>query len=411
MAACGYQNVRQFRTLMCKLLIVHLTVFIGACASFNPGTLDQLPIRERAQTIEKDGLRVSVAVLNRDEAQQLFGASLHRRGVQPVWLKIENNTDKRYWFMMHNLDPNYFSAREVAYMNHMAMNKKANQQMDAFFSAQGIRQAILPGKTNSGFAFSNETLGTKEVRVNLYADKSLVEFEFYVSVPGQLSDWDRTDLSTIYAEDELVYLETEQELHNALATLPCCTQQENGNGEGDSINVAIIGRENVLKALINTGWDETVFLDDLSSVFGAYYLYGRQPDVQFDKPRRRIDSTMQIRLWLTPLRYNGNPISIGTIKRSVDPDIDAAAIFLAENLITAGRLKRFGYVESMDAVSKDAPRKSFGNQAYWTNGNRLILEISDTYIAPTGVKHFGWDWRNRRIGFVEPPAKVREAAK
>lgn len=382
--------------LLHAILVALLSLVLSACSTFQPGSLDQLPVRERSLTIEKDDLRVSVAVLSSAEAQQLFGANLARRGVQAVWLEVENRSDKPYWFMMHALDPNYFSAREVAYMNHLKMNKKANSEMDEFFSANRFRQHIMPGKTNSGFAFSNETRGTKEVRVRLYTDKQLRDFDFFVAVPGLVSDWDRTDLTSIYSSDELLHIDSEQELRKALTTLPCCTQRANGNGAGDMLNVALIGGENTLMALINTGWDETIFLDDLQSFVGAYYLFGRRPDVQFDKPRRRISSTMELRLWVTRIRYRGKAVAVGSIRRDTDPNIDDAPIYLAESLITAGRLKRFGYVEAMEPVSKNDPRNTIGNQAYWTNGNRIVIEISDELVGLNNITTFDWDWRNRQ---------------
>ncbi len=72
-----------------------MTVASG-CASFKPTPIDQIPFKERIQTQERDGMRVSVSVLSRDEARQVFDVKLEKRGIQPVWLKIENNTDKAF---------------------------------------------------------------------------------------------------------------------------------------------------------------------------------------------------------------------------------------------------------------------------------------------------------------------------
>lgn len=93
---------------------------------------------------ERDGLRVTVAVLNREEARQAFGVNLQNRNIQPVWIEIENNTDEAFWFMLHGLDPNYFSAHEAAYMNHFRFGGETNRQMDDYFADLGIDQAIDP---------------------------------------------------------------------------------------------------------------------------------------------------------------------------------------------------------------------------------------------------------------------------
>ena len=76
-----------------------LALGLSACASFNPVPLEQLSFPDRVQTEEQGDLRVSVAVLSREEARQAFGVNLQKRGIQPVWLEIENRTGKNFWFM------------------------------------------------------------------------------------------------------------------------------------------------------------------------------------------------------------------------------------------------------------------------------------------------------------------------
>ena len=85
------------------ILLVALTLFgMTACASYRPVPLEDLSFRERVETQEEGGLRVSVAVLSREEARQAFGVNLQKRGIQPVWLEIENRTDKNFWFLMRS---------------------------------------------------------------------------------------------------------------------------------------------------------------------------------------------------------------------------------------------------------------------------------------------------------------------
>jgi hypothetical protein len=63
--------MQQQLTQLLRLIAVITAFAVGACASYNPGTMDQLEVRERLQTIEENGLRVSTAVLSRDEASRL----------------------------------------------------------------------------------------------------------------------------------------------------------------------------------------------------------------------------------------------------------------------------------------------------------------------------------------------------
>lgn len=384
-------------SILMRVLALSFALFVSACASFNPVPLEQLAFRERLQTEEQDELRVSVAVLSREEAKQAFGVNLEKRGIQPVWLEIDNTTDKNFWFMMSGLDPNYFSAHEAAYMNHIRFGGEKNKQMDAYFSGLGIDQLLLAGDTAKGFAFTNETVGTKQVRVRLYSDRDVRTFEFFVSVPGATSEWDAKDLQVI-ADQANIDIETDDYLREVLRGLPCCTQRQNGTGEGDPLNVVMIGGVPTLKAFIKTGWDETKFQQDFRSAFGAAYLYGRPPDVQFQKARRRVDSVNLVQLWITPYRYRGELVLVGSVGRSIDPDVDEAAQYVIEDLATAGLVARFGIVDGVGAVSRDAPRRNFANAPYWTEGNRSVIEVATTPVELNDIDLFPWEWKRKTEG-------------
>jgi len=370
---------------------------LQACATYNPGSVDDIPLRERAQTIERDGLTVSVTVLNSDEARDLFDAKLDKRGVQSVWIEVENQTDANYYLMLTGLDPNYFSANEVAYMNHKSFSKKANTEMDKYFSSLAIYQQIRPGETQSGFAFSNEKMGTKEVRVRLYSVTGVQDFEFFVTVPGLVSEWDAKDLDGLYTDDEMIIVDDEKTLRQTLLALQCCMEREGGGGEGAPVNVIMIGGIESLKALIKAGWDETIFLPDLRTTFGSEFLYGRPPDIQFEKVRRRIGSTISMRLWLTQIVYRGQPVIVGSIRRSIDPDVDEAAAYLFEEIATTRMLAKAGLVGGIPPVPKSQPKRIYAGEYYWTMGNRIVLELSDTYTPLDQIQLFNWDWPNRRI--------------
>ena len=383
-----------------RILLVALALSgLSACASFQPVPLDEMSFMERAETEEQDGLRVSVAVLTRDEARQAFGVNLQKQGIQPVWLEIENQTGKDFWFMMTGLDPNYFSAHEAAYMNHFRFGGDANKQMDAYFSDVGLNQSIKSGATNSGFAFTNETIGTKQIRARFYSNKDVRTFELFVSIPGVLSEWDRRDLELIASQIE-INIENEAELRQVLRKLPCCTQRADGTGKGDPLNLVLIGDESILKAFITAGWDETVFQQNFRSVFGAAYLYGRTPDVQFLKARRRVDSVNLVQLWITPYRYQGEVVVVGSVGRNIDPNVDEAVQYVVEDLATAEMVRRYGMVDGVGAVSRKKPRQNFANAPYWTAGNRSVLAISAQPVELTEIEPFNWDWdrRIRRAG-------------
>ena len=367
---------------------------VAACATFRPVPLEELSFMERIETEEEGGLRVAVAALSREEAKQAFGVNLQKRGIQPIWLEIENGTDKNFWFMMTGLDPNYFSAHEAAYMNHFRFGGQTNKQMDDYFSDLGLDQFVKAGGTNSGFAFTNETVGTKEIRVRLYSSKDVRTFEFFVSIPGVLSEWDSKDLKVI-ADQAEINLDTEQELREVLRALPCCTQKADGTGEGEPLNLILIGGIPTLKAFITAGWDEAIFQKDFRSALGAAYLYGRAPDVQFQKARRKVDSVNLVQLWITPYRFKGELVLVASVGRSIDPNVDEAVQYVMEDLATAGTVRRFGRVDGVGAVSRENPRQNFASAPYWTAGERAVLEISQQPVDLYDIQFFDWDWTRR----------------
>jgi hypothetical protein len=367
---------------------------LSACASFQPVPLEELSFRERAETEEQDGLRISASVLSREEARQAFGVNLEKRNIQPVWLEIENRTDKNFWFMLSGLDPNYFSAHEAAYMNHYRFGGQTNKQMDDYFSDVGIDQLIRTGEINSGFAFTNEKIGAKETRVRLYGSKDVRTFTFFLSVPGVESEWDRKDLALI-AEQVEVETETDEELREALRALPCCTQRSDGSGQGDPLNLVLIGDVHILKAFITAGWDETVFEQDLRSFLSADYLYGRPPDIQFQKSRRRVNSVNLVRLWISPMRYKDKLVVVGTVERNIDPNVDEAVQYVLEDLATAEMVERYGLIDGVGAVSRENPRQDFLRSPYWTDGKRAVLEIARQPVELENIRFFSWDWSFR----------------
>ena len=64
---------------------------------------------ERAVTQVKGEVRVTAAVMSKKETEQAFDLDLYDKGIQPVWLEIENKSTEDFWFVRRGLDPNYFS--------------------------------------------------------------------------------------------------------------------------------------------------------------------------------------------------------------------------------------------------------------------------------------------------------------
>ncbi len=90
------------------ILLFYFLIFYG-CAKFNPRPIDEVPFRERAQTQYENNVRVTAAVLSAEESQAVFGVPLYEKGIQPIWLEIENNDEEPVWLLPVGLDPDYFT--------------------------------------------------------------------------------------------------------------------------------------------------------------------------------------------------------------------------------------------------------------------------------------------------------------
>ena len=134
-------------------LSIALLMITGCAASFKPRPLAEVNFLERAQTKSQGNMRVTAAVLSAEETEQVFGFALYKKGIQPVWLQVENNETEPTWFLPFGLDPDYFPPLEVAYPYHRTLQPEYNRQIDMYFQQQAMGLYIAPGGIRSGFIF------------------------------------------------------------------------------------------------------------------------------------------------------------------------------------------------------------------------------------------------------------------
>ena len=388
-------------SLCCYLLL-------AACAS-TPQSSPQFEgdYLARAQTKEKNGIRVTAAVPSAAESKALFGVSLYRRGVQPVWLKIENNLDGYVTFLPVGLDPAYFTPIEAANLdvkdkNLENYNSATNQQ---FFKA-GIGNHVPHGSERSGFLFTELDEGTKAFNVDVISESRLVTFTFFIPVPGLRIDHANIDWKNIYPSEEVDDV-SRDELIQELESAICCVMDKNNEDMGDPLNLVIIGEpEDVYYAFIRADWDETETVHKGSawktmksfigggeyrySPVSALYVFDRPQDVAFQKARSNIHERNHLRLWLSKVRYEGKPVWLGQISRDIgvrftkktitthkiDPDVDETREFLLENLVYSQALRKFAYVGGVGEAPMDEPRGNLTGDPYFTDGYRLVLWVT-----------------------------------
>lgn len=389
------------------------TFFVG-CATYHAPPLNETPFRERAISQTENGVRVSAAVLSAEETQSVFGLSLYKKGIQPIWLEIENTTAHRIWFAPVSIDRDYFSPLEVAYINHPGHTKTAKQNIDRFFYQHAMNKRIDSKTVRSGFVFTNLDLGTKAFNVEVVGqDKQIWKFTFLIPVAGFEIDYREVDFDNLYANHEKVTLGSIHDLQRIIEGLPCCTTSEDGARYADPINVVIIGKGiDILYALLRSGWDETAAAssyDPLSQLPWEFryqpvlslYLYDRSQDAAFRKSRSTLNERNQLRLWLSQYTYNGQPVWVGQISRIVrrlaveefriEPDVDEARDYLLQELWFAQGLSRYGYVRLSEVSTLSNPRKGLYNDEYFTDGLCLVAWVSDELIPLHEVQIEQWE--------------------
>ena len=106
------------------VILVTLALLLSGCAtqSYHYESTSSFPIRDRAKSETKGQITISASVPGEAEAQAIFGIPIYDRGIQPVWLNIENNSEERVRFAPTGVDPDYFSPPEVASLLVSAKN-------------------------------------------------------------------------------------------------------------------------------------------------------------------------------------------------------------------------------------------------------------------------------------------------
>jgi hypothetical protein len=401
--------------------VVILVVLLAGCFCYRPEAIDAVPFRARSQTKVHENVRVTVAVPSDEEAARLFGAPLAKRGIQPVWLRIENQGDEAYWFTRVNLDPDYFTPLEAANRVRFLFDVSANARMRQYFLDSTIGSFVAPGQHLEGFVFTNLDRGVKGVNVDLIGRGGLVEFFFLVELPGLHADYQVVRADSIYAPEAIRHLD-EVDLRRALEALPCCATTADGRGVEDPLNFVMVGStDDVTSNFVRTGWHVTDVLRGASALKtfwsyflgGAYrhapispiYLFGRSQDLSLQKPRETARERNHLRLWLTPLRFDGKPVWIGQISRDiglsftwktlvgheVDPDVDEARNYLVQDMLFSQGVVRFGWVRGVGGTLRSAPRYMDDGAPFFTDGLRAVMQFTDKQIGLDEVQVFGWE--------------------
>ena len=93
--------------------------------------------------------------LEQQRGGKIFGIALSKRGIQPLWLEIDNHNNDTYVLIPRNMDPDYFSAEEASYRAHYKQTRQ-------FFEAGLLAVIFFPLLSWFRSIFSRSATRTKK---------------------------------------------------------------------------------------------------------------------------------------------------------------------------------------------------------------------------------------------------------
>jgi len=430
--------------------IVAAGLALGAagCVSYRPKPLADVHFQDRVAWVGDDDVRIGVAALSAKESKQAFGVPLAKKGMQPVWLSIENRSSTPILFLQQSVDPDYYSPAEAAHRSHYSGTTRflfygvagllfpplwiaapielvsayvANGRMDERFQETGIgNRLIAPDKTAEGFMFTRFDEGTKPVPIGIITEDGRKRFEAFVTVPGLRVDYDAVDFATIYRPDEIRDLDWAG-LRVEPGRMPCCTTNAAGTKNGDPLNLVFVGEfDDILLQLTRAGWDETETLSARTawrtsmaflsrsqyrySPVSNLYAFGRKQDFAMQRARATINERNHLRLWSAPFRVDGKPVFVGQISRDIgvrltwrtwnltthqiDPDLDDSRENVIGDLIETDHVSRVGYAEGAGERTRQNPGRNLTGDPFYTDGYRGVAAVVDDEVP---LEFLDWD--------------------
>lgn len=178
----------------------------------------------------------------------------------------------------------------------------------------------------------------------------------------------------------------------------------------------VIGElEDVITIFTSAGWGETRTLtassgiamakafftgeEDRYSPVSPLYHKGHPHDLALQKARNTINQRLHLRLWYTPLRFQGKPVWLGTISRDIgvkftwktwyltthkiDPNLDDARDYILADLIEAQKVEKFGFIKNIALEKSTKPKKNLTNDPYTTDNKILVVKLSTENVTPS----------------------------
>lgn len=410
-------------------LLVLAAGLVSGCASAPapeaPAAEPEAPLHlERTQTLSREGVTVQVSIPTEAQAERMFGVPLAQFGIQPVWLRIDNASDADFWLLPIAIDPDYYSADEVALVTRSKLPKDERAAAAGVFRSNALPFFVRAGSAIEGYVYASHVRGGRFVDVRLTGHHRAVRMRFAVLLPTEGFDYERSELRRRYAERDQYPDLTLPEFRQRLREAACCTTTADGSGEGDPLNVVLVGSGEVaVAALSASGWNftEAITADSVRRMVGAaiaekafltapvssLYAFGRKQDVALQRGRSTISQRNHMRLWLAPFRCEGQPVWVGQVSRDIgvkattrsptltthviDPVVDESREYLLHSLLHRDSVTRFAFVRGVGEATREKPRTNLTGDPYFTDGLRLVVWLSSEPVPPEQADNLGWN--------------------
>jgi hypothetical protein len=395
------------------LSAVVIALFLCSCGTTPPND-SALDYKSRAMT------------RSAEDCVAVYGVPLSQKGIQPVWIEVQNDDPVSYFLMSPGLDPNFFPASEAAEAFADSKALVTKDELDQRFRRLAFHNPVLPGRTVSGFVLTNLREGAKLVQLDLVASGGAKTFSILMVVPGFHADYHVSAVfrREIYPPERIVDYTDDDAFRSALEALPCCATNEDGSKNGDPLNLVIVGGlDDAFPALVRRGWTPTeekwsgaITKTVTSALSGEryinapvsdLYLFGRAQDLALQKARDTIHQRNHLRLWLSPMRYRGKPVWVGQISRDIgvrltwhsptftthkiDPDVDEARTALTEDMAYSQNLQKIGFVRGVGGAPQGTTRQNLTTDPYYTDGYRTVLVFDRQPTSLSEIEFFQWE--------------------
>jgi hypothetical protein len=355
-----------------------------------------------------------------------------------LYIKVRNETERRFWFIRNTVDRDFFSADEAAMMLKDSLSDTGFNALRQHLRDESIRVQHKPLTITEGFLYLPRVEGGRYVDIRLGADAQSageeddsqagwlneLRFGFAVPLPDGLFDYERLDAAHTYGDAQLPDIDDAEVLRQRLEELPCCTMDNDGEKFGDPLNVVFIGDSHTtLAALTRSGWSFTHRLSPstIARLAGAalsgdsypvapvssLFLFDRKQDFALQRARPTISQRNHTRFWLAPFTFRGRQVWVGQVSRDIgikltpnspsltthviDPEVDLTREYLLHSLLDAGLVSSFGFVKGSTAATREEPALNLSKDPYFSDGLRLVIALSSHPLPYHEVRSMGWE--------------------